>query len=149
MVSVDSADRPGDLGTVRSREIQQLQARAKGPLAAEFEGASSTIDQLNHALHAGDSDANDNLKAMRIIADRCLTRLTEWGKDSGASSRLLDHRLRRASQLRNTTLDLLKDLHELFLKGMSSTPRNPPFEPRLTNALQRSPQPSAAWATSL
>ena len=142
-MDAEAVDRPGDPKAARSKEAQLL--RERGPLAAEFEDTVHAIEQLHAALHANESDTNH--KALRILADRCLGRLTEWGQDSGASSRLLDHRLRRASQPRDTTLHLLKELHELILKGARLVGA-PPSRRSLTGSAQRSPPPSAARATS-
>jgi hypothetical protein len=42
-----------------------------------------------------------------------------WGNDSGASSRTLDHALRKDSPLSAMTLDLLKTLYKKLGQGMS------------------------------
>jgi len=77
--------------------------------------------QLQAALHANLSDADKT--PMIILIDRCLSRLTSWGNDSGASSRVLDHRLRRAARPQTTTLQLLKDLHEHIVSSAHSHAR--------------------------
>lgn len=109
-----SKDRPGGSKALRTKEAQKL--RAKAPLAAQFEDCAQAVRQLHTALNANPSVSEQ--VPLRILIERCLRRLTSWGHDTGASSRALDHSLRRASKPRSSTLTLLKELHELVVQGM-------------------------------
>jgi hypothetical protein len=44
-------------------------------------------------------------------------RLRVWGNDTGASSRSLDHALRKSSRLQTQVADLLRELLENIQKG--------------------------------
>lgn len=95
---------------VRSKDMHKQNMRAKAPLAAQFEDCAQVVKQAYAALHA---DASvEQQKSLRVYIGRCLGRLITWGHETGASSRLLDHSLRRASKPRDNTLTLLKELHE-------------------------------------
>ena len=109
-----SMDRDREIGSkaVRTKEAQQF--RAKGPLAAQFEDCVQAIKRLFAALSANTSISEQ----IYIRTERCMSRLISWGHDSGASSRVLDHHLRRSSKPRTLTLRLLKELHENVLHGM-------------------------------
>ncbi|KAK5655939.1 hypothetical protein OQA88_5074 [Cercophora sp. LCS_1] len=50
--------------------------------------------------------------------ERCFARLVTWGYEVGATSRFLDHSLRRSAKLQSGTLALLRELHELILTDM-------------------------------
>ncbi|KAK0663014.1 hypothetical protein QBC41DRAFT_259930 [Cercophora samala] len=100
---------------VRARESQEV--RAKAPLAAQFEDCTQALRQLQTAI-----DADPSLDNLRDIADRCLDQLKAWGLNTGATSRRLDHSLRRAKDLQSNTLMLLKELHELIVNASESLP---------------------------
>jgi hypothetical protein len=104
----------------RPTETQRLEARAKArsnaPIAAQYEECSQILRQLHAAFLA--KEFKDGEMDLRILTEQCLTRLISWGENSRASSRLLDHALRRSSRPRNDTLRLLKDLHEILQSGM-------------------------------
>ncbi len=118
-------DRLGESRAARTKEAQQV--RAKGPVAAQYEDTVQAVRQLHAALHASLSETEQT--TMRILTDQCLTRLTAWGRDSGASSRIPDHRLRRAPKLRSVTLGFLKELHELVSRGAPAFPIHLPRLP--------------------
>ena len=109
-------DRDREIGSkaVRTKEAQQF--RAKGPLAAQFEDCVQALKRLFAALSANASISEQIPIYTRT--ERCMSRLISWGHDSGASSRVLDHNLRRSSKPRNLTLRLLKELHENVHHGM-------------------------------
>ena len=106
-------DRTTGSKALRTRETQKL--RAKAPLAAQFEDCAQAVKQLHAALNANPSISEQ--APLRTLIERCLRRLTSWGHDTGATSRVLDHSLRRASKPRTSTLTLLKELHELVVQG--------------------------------
>ncbi len=97
----------------RTKETQRLRARA--PLAAQFEDCAQAVRQLHAALNANPSISEQ--APLRILIERCFRRLIAWGNDTGASSRTLDHSLRRAAGPQSSTLTLLKELHELVVNG--------------------------------
>ena len=49
-------------------------------------------------------------RARHFIIDDCFSKFRDWGSNTGASSRSLDHALRKSSQLQGTTKELLEDL---------------------------------------
>ena len=49
-------------------------------------------------------------RARYVTIDDCFSKFRDWGSNTGASSRSLDHTLRKASQLQQTTKELLEDL---------------------------------------
>jgi hypothetical protein len=124
-MDVLSKDRPAGPKALRDREAQRLLVRAKAPLAAQFEDCAEAVKQLHTALNANPSLSEQT--QLRILIERCLRRLTSWGHDTGATSRVLDHSLRRASKPRSSTLTLLKELHELVVQGMFSPRQAPTF----------------------
>ena len=117
MMDIASGERPTGLRASRDKETQQL--RAKAPLAAQFEDCAQAVRLLHTALNA-DSSIEEQTP-LRILVDRCLGRLLAWGHDTGASSRVLDHSLRRASKPRDNVLTFLKELHELVVNGTHNT----------------------------
>jgi len=113
-------DQPGASDALTSRKVQKLLVRAKAPLAAQYEDCAQAVKQLYTALSANPLASEQ--APLRILIERCLRHLISWGHDTGASSRVLDHSLRRASKPRSTTLTLLKELHELVVQARDSLP---------------------------
>ncbi|KAK0726356.1 hypothetical protein B0T21DRAFT_371426 [Apiosordaria backusii] len=99
------------------RETESQKLRAKAPLAAQFEDCAQALRQLHLAITSDSSDGT-----LRDLVERCLQRLTAWGHDTGASSRRLDHSLRRAIKPQDSTLMLLKGLHESIVNATESLP---------------------------
>ena len=89
--------------------------RAKAALAAQFEDCAQAVEQVHAALTA-DPSAEQHT-SLRVLIERCLGRLTTWGRETGASSRVLDHSLRRASAPRHITIILLSELHNRLQSG--------------------------------
>jgi hypothetical protein len=100
-----------DSKELRSRHNRAV--RAKAPLAANFEDCLQTFDRLRATIHSSKKDLEDE----HILGEDCYSRLRSWGHDSGASSRALDHRLRKSSQLGSTTLELLVELQSVLQEG--------------------------------
>ncbi|KAK4224666.1 hypothetical protein QBC38DRAFT_547456 [Podospora fimiseda] len=104
----------------RTREAQKL--RAKAPLAAHFEDCAEAVKQLYAALTANSRTLSEQdssrIDPLHATVERCKKRLMSWGHDTGASCRVLDHALRRASKPRGITITLLKELHELVVKSI-------------------------------
>ncbi|KAK4172752.1 hypothetical protein QBC36DRAFT_337198 [Triangularia setosa] len=110
-------DEVGVGGWKAHRETESQKVRAKAPLAAQFEDCAQALRQLHLAIASDSSDG-----ALGDLVERCLNRLTAWGHDTGASSRRLDHSLRRATKPLSSTLMLLKGLHESIVNATESLP---------------------------
>jgi hypothetical protein len=107
---------------VRNRHSRAV--RAKAPLAASFEDCLQAFDRLLATTNAN----KQNLEDEDILAEDCCSRLKTWGHDSGASSRALDHRLRKSSQLATATSELLVELQSILQEGEQDFPKR--HEPR-------------------
>jgi hypothetical protein len=103
---------------IGSKDFFKQNLRARAPLAAQFEDCAQAVKQAHAALNADTSVEKQT--PLRALIGRCLGRLVTWGHETGASSRLLDHSLRRASKPRDNTLTLLKELHERVQDGTDS-----------------------------
>ena len=106
----------------RSREA--LAVRAKAPIAAHLEDCLQAFARLSAVLRSNlnQEEENKNLNGLVSdgfykIVDDCSGRLVSWGRESGASSKELDHSLRFSSRLKDTTLEFLKDLNYILEKG--------------------------------
>ncbi|KAE9378878.1 hypothetical protein N431DRAFT_478014 [Stipitochalara longipes BDJ] len=96
-----------------SKELRNRQTRAvraKAPLAANFEDCLQAFDRLRATIQSSKKDLEDEY----ILGEDCYSRLKNWGQHSGASSRALDHRLRKCSELGTATLDLLSELGSIL-----------------------------------
>lgn len=100
----------------RGRERLRNLAMA-APVAAKFEDCHNGFSRLCAALRSL-TLRNRPASAISTIADDNFAKFLVWGNDTGAATRSLDHTLRKASELREITLELLKDLHSLILEGM-------------------------------
>jgi len=85
---------------------QKSNARRKTPIAAEFEDCIQVFQQLCSSLEAGSTAWGGSDSELAGLFGR----LRSWGNESGASTRSLDHRLRKASRLQNQVLEFLGDL---------------------------------------
>jgi hypothetical protein len=103
---------------IRSGAPHALRFRELAPLAALFEDCSEAIKRVHDVIINAEPDAEEKT-SLRILIERCLGRLTTWGQEAGASSRLLDYTLRRASSPRAVTETLLKDLSQRLDNSMS------------------------------
>ena len=104
---------------LESKELrtQQSQAlRAKAPIRAHFEDCVQAFDRLCSAINANMTASEEEI----ILVEDCYSRLRSWGQDSGASTRALDHGLRKSSELGAHTLNLLSDLHSILHEGEPS-----------------------------
>lgn len=86
--------------------------RSKAPIAAHFEDCLQASHRMCATIHADRPESEDS-----VTADDCDSRLKSWGHDSGASSRHLDHALRRTSSLSTASLDLLVQLSAVLQKA--------------------------------
>lgn len=103
----------------QGRDRRSSPVRASAPIAAQFEDCLQSYDQLYSVMQTNGSAWG----TWYTTVDDDLGRLQLWGKSTGASSRSLDHSLdhalRKASHLRETTLQLLTELYESLQSGMS------------------------------
>jgi hypothetical protein len=82
------------------------------PLAAKFEDCRQCFSRLCPVLKS------NSFHACSSLADDCYGRFLAWGNDSGASTRALDHSLRKTATLGDMSLELLVDLHATLTNGM-------------------------------
>jgi len=98
----------------RSYNVGGYQARRRTPIAAEFEDCAQVFQQLCSSLEAGSTAwGGSESKLVGLFG-----RLRAWGNESGASTRSLDHRLRKASKLQNQVLEFLGDFKIDLENGM-------------------------------
>jgi hypothetical protein len=97
-----------------SRRKQRNVAQT-APVAAKFEDCHQYFNRLCVALkeYASPSDAD--------LAEDSFARFLGWGNDTGATTRSLDHALRKASGHQKKTLELLTNLHSTLVEGMCLT----------------------------
>jgi hypothetical protein len=95
------------------RGQQRLHSLTKAaPVAAKFEDCHNCFNKLCVALRSRSPSA------ISTLADDNFAKFLAWGNDTGAATRSLDHTLRKSSDLREMTLDLLKDLQSTIVDGM-------------------------------
>jgi hypothetical protein len=82
------------------------------PVAAKFKDCRQCFDRLCAALqtHSSLSDAE--------LARENYARFLTWGIDTGAMDRSLHRTLRKSSDMREMTLELLTSLHSALKRGM-------------------------------
>ena len=94
------------------RGRQKLRSVAEAaPVAAKFEDCHNGFYKLCGKL-------KDSHSKISMLANDNFARFLAWGNDTGAATRSLDHTLRKSSDLKEMTLDLLKDLYVTILDGM-------------------------------
>jgi hypothetical protein len=109
----------------RNQMYQALRRRQKpvsnpqiAPIAALFEDCRQNFERLCVTAR-GVSDPNSGvLDPNSILIEDNYGKFLAWGNDTGASSRSLDHTLRKDYDLSVVTLDLLKTLYEKLNQGM-------------------------------
>ena len=79
---------------LRTQHSQAL--RAKAPIRAHFEDCVQAFDRLCSAINGNVTASEEEV----IMVEDCYSRVRLWGQDSGASTRALDHGLRKSSELR-------------------------------------------------
>ena len=89
---------------VRLRNYE-LSMTDRAPLAAEFEECSQLFEVLCSAI-----EANPRIwKAYHLTVVDHRDALAAWGAETGATSYVLDHALRKSSSLQHHVLELLQD----------------------------------------
>jgi hypothetical protein len=100
------------------RGQERLRSLAKAaPIAAKFEDCHNCFNRLCAALRSL-AVKSQSTSTISTLADSNFAKFLAWGNDTGAATKSLDHTLRKASELREITLDLLTDLNLLILEGM-------------------------------
>lgn len=106
-----------------------LAARARAPIAGQFEDCMQDFEKLTSALEACrrgleewftkkvPATARPRLKETLNSLDEAVTKFKTWDRDLSASNRVLDHALRGCSRMSTTTVGLLEELDEALVKG--------------------------------
>ena len=84
------------------RELMRHDRQADDERAANIANENAEEELLRQASQVS--------RARYLIVDDCFSKFRDWGSNTGASSRSLDHALRKSSELQQTTKELLKDL---------------------------------------
>ncbi|KAL8941508.1 MAG: hypothetical protein Q9216_002190 [Gyalolechia sp. 2 TL-2023] len=94
--------------TVRSsiRKHEKSHAYGTAPIAALYEDCLGCFERLCSIIET-DEEMED---ASNPVIEGPFSRFRQWGNDTGAPKRSLDHALRKASHLQEATKDLLRDL---------------------------------------
>jgi hypothetical protein len=114
---MDSDHNETQTSSKETRDEEFRRIRKKGPLAAQFEDCGQHMRKLYAAMDA-DPEVSEK-SAIYGLAERCHSGLISWGHDSGASSRILDHTLRRSLRPRENTERLLTELQDNITHGKS------------------------------
>ena len=77
------------------------------PIAAMFEDCLQSFERLCSIIETEEEEAENT--SFPTIGNSH-SRFRQWGTDTGAHKRLLDHGLRKSSHLQEATKDLLRDL---------------------------------------
>lgn len=88
------------------RRNKDSHAYETAPLAAMFEDCLQSFERLC-SIMATDEEAEN---ASYPMIDGSHSRFRQWGSETGAPNRSLDHALRKSSHLQQATKDLLGDL---------------------------------------
>lgn len=85
---------------------EESHAYGTAPIAALYEDCLGFFERLRSIIETDDEieDASDP------VIEGSFSKFRQWGSDTGAPNRSLDHALRKASQLQEATKDLLRDL---------------------------------------
>ena len=89
---------------VRNRNSTHVYQRA--PIAARFEECLQYFERLSSMTEIYDEADS----ASNFSIESAFSQFRQWGNDTGAQSRLLDHALRKATQLVQATNHMLDDL---------------------------------------
>jgi hypothetical protein len=81
------------------------------PVAAKFEDCKQSFERFCIVVRS-------NEPSNSAIVEDVYGNFLEWGNNSGASLRTIDHTLRKTSELSRMTLELLVTLQSILLKGM-------------------------------
>ncbi|RFU32291.1 hypothetical protein B7463_g4032, partial [Scytalidium lignicola] len=107
---------------------------SSAPIAAQFEDCRQCFNRLCLALKS------DSTLPYSAIADDTYGKFLAWGNDSGAASRNLDYTLRKTTNLRNTTLELLANLDDSLKKAIDRV-QKANFRSKALRVDEESPSP--------
>ncbi|KAL9120119.1 MAG: hypothetical protein Q9187_003323 [Circinaria calcarea] len=93
-----------ELGRMRNHE--RSHAYKMAPIAALFEDCLQSFAELCTIMEANE----DAWRFQHFMLDASFSKFREWGNDTGASDRSLDHILRKASRLQDATKNMLETL---------------------------------------
>lgn len=85
---------------------EESHAYGTAPIAALYEGCLGFFERLR-SITETDEEGGD---ASDPVIESSFSKFRQWGIDTAAPNRSLDHALRKASHLQEATKDLLKDL---------------------------------------
>lgn len=133
----------------RERRVQQRHQesrllRAKAPIAARFEDCFQAFQQLSDSLQVNES----NTELHRISKEHEL-RFKIWGDDSGASSRALDHALRKCPVVKRQTLSLLKELRSTLAQAITGARLQDPADPDAEDGVDSETKSKATNTTQI
>lgn len=92
------------LGGIRNQE--RTHAHKIAPIAALFEDCLQCFAELCTIMEVNE----DAWKPQHVMVDGSFSKFRDWGRDTLAFNRSLDHALRKASRLQETTKDMLETL---------------------------------------
>lgn len=116
----------------KSQGVETSLLRAKAPIAAHFEDCTQAFQQLCAALKScriapstgqrfddlvREKSEDLRLEEIYTATDDCMAKLDIWDLEVGASTRALDHTLRRSSQLSQTVVSHLDELKAILEQG--------------------------------
>ncbi|KAL9598499.1 MAG: hypothetical protein Q9219_004472 [cf. Caloplaca sp. 3 TL-2023] len=132
----------------RSRKVGNIQYES-APIAATFEDCLQSFERLCSIVETNEEAEN----TYRSMVEGSHGRFRQWGDETGAANRLLDHALRNANHLQQATQDLLRDLLLALLQdGLQEAAvpfSNSPSEPvALDLDNRRSSYPASSRASS-
>ena len=78
----------------------------RAPIAARFEDCLQDFERLSSIIET----YQEADKAKGFCIESAYSQFRQWGSDTGAQNRTLDHALRKATHLEQATIKLLKDL---------------------------------------
>lgn len=98
--------------TLRRKKRDYLPQTA--PIAAKFEDCRQCFERFCIVVRS-------NQPSHSTLVEDSYGKFLEWGNDSGALPRTIDHTLRKTSDLSKMTLELLVTLYSILSKGKPSS----------------------------
>lgn len=96
----------------------ELSMRDRAPIAAEFEECTQLFQSLCSAFEANPL----TWKSYHMLIGEHRDALAAWGAETGATSYLLDHALRKSSSLQQHVIELLQDFSSDLQKSKLTRP---------------------------
>lgn len=108
----------GTSSVLRKQGSSHVYQRA--PIAARFEDCLQYFERLSSIIET----YQEADKAKGFSIESAFSQFRQWGSDTGAQSRTLDHALRKATQLEQATNKMLEDLLSALHTGRMIAPSN-------------------------